>query len=81
MIDDVLVLSSINGVVVTWVVAIDPPGVRFPLNAYVFIFFLVLVRYRASMMGLILHSLYPPIPERVAMWRDHHKERDCHMRS
>ena len=24
---------SINGVVVTWVVAIDPPGVRFPLNA------------------------------------------------
>ncbi len=23
----------INGVVVTWVVAIDPPGVRFPLNA------------------------------------------------
>ena len=28
--------SSINGVVVTWVVAIDPPGVRFPLNAFVF---------------------------------------------
>ena len=26
-------VSSINGVVVTWVVAIDPPGVRFPLNA------------------------------------------------
>ena len=26
-------LTSINGVVVTWVVAIDPPGVRFPLNA------------------------------------------------
>ncbi|KAG0705820.1 hypothetical protein DFH29DRAFT_872782 [Suillus ampliporus] len=26
-------LSGINGVVVTWVVAIDPPGVRFPLNA------------------------------------------------
>ena len=25
--------SRINGVVVTWVVAIDPPGVRFPLNA------------------------------------------------
>ena len=25
---------SINGVVVTWVVAIDPPGVRFPLNAF-----------------------------------------------
>ena len=25
--------ASINGVVVTWVVAIDPPGVRFPLNA------------------------------------------------
>ena len=24
----------INGVVVTWVVAIDPPGVRFPLNAF-----------------------------------------------
>ena len=24
---------SINGVVVIWVVAIDPPGVRFPLNA------------------------------------------------
>jgi hypothetical protein len=29
---------SINGVVVTWVVAIDPPGVRFPLNAPVFLF-------------------------------------------
>ena len=26
-------ITSINGVVVTWVVAIDPPGVRFPLNA------------------------------------------------
>ena len=26
-------MISINGVVVTWVVAIDPPGVRFPLNA------------------------------------------------
>ena len=26
---------SINGVVVTWVVAIDPPGVRFPLNAMI----------------------------------------------
>ena len=26
-------LRRINGVVVTWVVAIDPPGVRFPLNA------------------------------------------------
>ena len=30
-------LTGINGVVVTWVVAIelklDPPGVRFPLNA------------------------------------------------
>ena len=26
--------TSINGVVVTWVVAIDPPGVRFPLNAW-----------------------------------------------
>ena len=25
---------GINGVVVTWVVAIDPPGVRFPLNAF-----------------------------------------------
>ena len=25
--------GRINGVVVTWVVAIDPPGVRFPLNA------------------------------------------------
>ena len=30
----------INGVVVTWVVAIDPPGVRFPLNALL-IFILV----------------------------------------
>ena len=29
--------SSINGVVVTWVVAIDPPGVRFPLNAFNFL--------------------------------------------
>ena len=28
-----LLLQRINGVVVTWVVAIDPPGVRFPLNA------------------------------------------------
>ena len=28
-----MVPISINGVVVTWVVAIDPPGVRFPLNA------------------------------------------------
>ena len=28
------VFNCINGVVVTWVVAIDPPGVRFPLNAY-----------------------------------------------
>jgi hypothetical protein len=28
----------INGVVVTWVVAIDPPGVRFPLNAQRFTF-------------------------------------------
>ena len=28
------VVEGINGVVVTWVVAIDPPGVRFPLNAY-----------------------------------------------
>ena len=27
-------LHRINGVVVTWVVAIDPPGVRFPLNAF-----------------------------------------------
>ena len=27
----------INGVVVTWVVAIDPPGVRFPLNAFDFL--------------------------------------------
>ena len=27
------ILQRINGVVVTWVVAIDPPGVRFPLNA------------------------------------------------
>ena len=26
-------MHRINGVVVTWVVAIDPPGVRFPLNA------------------------------------------------
>ena len=26
-------MCRINGVVVTWVVAIDPPGVRFPLNA------------------------------------------------
>ncbi len=26
--------QGINGVVVTWVVAIDPPGVRFPLNAF-----------------------------------------------
>ena len=30
---------SINGVVVTWVVAIDPPGVRFPLNAGIFFCF------------------------------------------
>ena len=30
---------SINGVVVTWVVAIDPPGVRFPLNAVWFLIF------------------------------------------
>jgi hypothetical protein len=37
-----LSLTGINGVVVTWVVAIrvgdlpklDPPGVRFPLNAF-----------------------------------------------
>ena len=29
-----LVFICINGVVVTWVVAIDPPGVRFPLNAW-----------------------------------------------
>ena len=29
-----MALLSINGVVVTWVVAIDPPGVRFPLNAF-----------------------------------------------
>ena len=28
-----LLRCGINGVVVTWVVAIDPPGVRFPLNA------------------------------------------------
>jgi hypothetical protein len=33
--------TSINGVVVTWVVAnrlleVDPPGVRFPLNAMIF---------------------------------------------
>ncbi|KAK0440349.1 hypothetical protein EV421DRAFT_2020457 [Armillaria borealis] len=28
-----IVRLGINGVVVTWVVAIDPPGVRFPLNA------------------------------------------------
>ena len=33
-----LCLHRINGVVVTWVVAIDPPGVRFPLNAIVFLF-------------------------------------------
>jgi hypothetical protein len=31
------VFTSINGVVVTWVVAIDPPGVRFPLNAMGFL--------------------------------------------
>ena len=30
--------ASINGVVVTWVVAIDPPGVRFPLNALFFLY-------------------------------------------
>ena len=30
-------LHRINGVVVTWVVAIDPPGVRFPLNAIAFL--------------------------------------------
>ncbi len=29
----VLTRCRINGVVVTWVVAIDPPGVRVPLNA------------------------------------------------
>ena len=36
---DSTICISINGVVVTWVVAIrvnklDPPGVRFPLNAF-----------------------------------------------
>lgn len=31
--DDASDSTGINGVVVTWVVAIDPPGVRFPLNA------------------------------------------------
>ena len=31
-------VHRINGVVVTWVVAIDPPGVRFPLNAICFTF-------------------------------------------
>ena len=31
-------ITSINGVVVTWVVAIDPPGVRFPLNALFFLY-------------------------------------------
>ena len=34
--------QGINGVVVTWVVAIDPPGVRFPLNAvwfFIFVYF------------------------------------------
>ena len=31
-------MISINGVVVTWVVAIDPPGVRFPLNALFFLY-------------------------------------------
>jgi hypothetical protein len=40
---DSTVSTSINGVVVTWVVAIrvnklDPPGVRFPLNAFLQIF-------------------------------------------
>ena len=36
------VVYRINGVVVTWVVAIDPPGVRFPLNAvwfFIFVYF------------------------------------------
>ena len=37
-------IQRINGVVVTWIVAtiglsVDPPGVRFPLNAYTFSFF------------------------------------------
>jgi hypothetical protein len=30
--------ASINGVVVTWVLAMDPPGVRFPLNALMLLF-------------------------------------------
>ena len=37
--DRLNVLQGINGVVVTWVVAIDPPGVRFPLNADAFVSF------------------------------------------
>ncbi len=42
-------LTCINGVVVTWVVAIDPPGVRFPLNA---------VEEIASMLFVTLCILY-----------------------
>ena len=37
-----ILVTGINGVVVTWVVAIDPPGVRFPLNAvwfFIFVYF------------------------------------------
>jgi hypothetical protein len=40
-------LPSINGVVVTWVVAIDPPGVRFPLNAGI-LFVVVLWSWNSS---------------------------------
>ena len=44
--------ASINGVVVTWVVAIDPPGVRFPLNALS----VVLIRADFFSMSTIEHS-------------------------
>ena len=47
----------INGVVVTWVVAIDPPGVRFPLNALVqgpLRFLILICVYHRSDTGFLL---------------------------
>lgn len=63
LVEDSEKFISINGVVVTWVVAIDPPGVRFPLNAWSLL--IVIYTIHVHICSYIIYPLFYTCSGRV----------------